>query len=258
MAIHLFHSLKEKVLIGYLIGFLLMLGAILVNLRNFTEMQSVVLKGEKVSELIDTILEVRRYEKNYFLYGKQEDLDELRQYLGRLDTILRGAQEDMGSFVQKDLILQLKKDIAEYEKLLGHLKESTNQNMAYWEDKIRNKGRDIAKNAEAIGEIKRKRIMDNLVSSRNILIGSIIFLASAGFIAGAIFYRSFAKPLVLFEKHMKRIAEGEYTFIPAPSRDREMLSLSKAFNRMLVELELRQSHLIQAERLASFGTLFLA
>lgn len=34
-----------------------------------------------------------------------------------------------------------------------------------------------------------------------------------------------------------------------------MISLSRAFNRMLVEMELRQSHLVRTEKLASLGTL---
>lgn len=54
---------------------------------------------------------------------------------------------------------------------------------------------------------------------------------------------------------MKSIANGEFSFIPVVSRDRELMSLSKAFNTMLVELELRQMHLVQTEKLASLGTL---
>lgn len=252
MAVLSFHSLKEKVLAGYLIGFLLMSGVILINLNNFTDMQSIVLKGEVVSELIDTILEVRRYEKNYFLYGKKEDLGELRHYLSELERIVKKNQHDIEGFVNREFIITLQKEITEYEELLSQLEDNKTPRI---EGMIRNKGRDIVKSAEKIGEIKKEKIRAAMTSSKNVLIASIIFLASSGFIAGAVFYRMFARPLMLFEQHMKKIAEGEYSFIPVLSKDREMLSLSKAFNRMLVELELRQSHLIQTEKLASLGTL---
>lgn len=252
MAVLSFHSLKEKVLAGYLIGFLLMSGVILINLNNFTDMQSIVLKGEVVSELIDTILEVRRYEKNYFLYGKEEDLGELRHYLSELERIVQENQHDIESFVNHEFMIILQKDITEYEELLSQLEENKT---SYIEGGIRNKGRDIAKGAEKLGEIKKEKIRASMSSSKNILIASIIFLATSGFIAGAALYRMFARPLMLFEQHMKKIVDGEYSFIPVLSRDREMISLSKAFNRMLAELELRQSHLIQAEKLASMGTL---
>lgn len=252
MGVTFFHSLKEKVLIGYLIGFFLMSGVILINLNNFTKMQSTVLKSEVVSELIDTILEVRRYEKNYFLYGKKEDLRELRHYLTGLSRLLKKNQHDIEGFVNHEFMITLQKEIAEYEELVSQLKDNKT---SYIEGRIRNKGRDIAKSAEKIGEIKKEKIKKAMSSSKNILIISIIFLSITGFIAGAVFYRMFARPLMLFEKHMSRIADGEYFFIPVLSQDREMLSLSKAFKRMLVELELRQSHLIQTEKLASLGTL---
>jgi signal transduction histidine kinase len=54
---------------------------------------------------------------------------------------------------------------------------------------------------------------------------------------------------------MEVIAEGNFENIPIDSGDREVLSLTRAFNKMLRELELRQRHLIQSEKLASLGTL---
>ncbi|MFN3481036.1 MAG: ATP-binding protein, partial [Thermodesulfovibrionales bacterium] len=255
MNIQIFHSLKGKVLAGYLLGFLLMSGVILINLDNFTNIQSIVLKGEVVSELIDTILEVRRYEKNYFLYNKEKDIEELGQYLARLDRIIKKNQNDIESFINHNFTNTLQKDIVEYKELLNQFK---NNKSTYLEDRIRNKGRDIARGAEKLGEIKKEKIRRTMSSSRNILIASIIFLATSGFIAGAVFYRMFAKSLILFENHMKKIADGTYSFIPVLSQDREMLSLSRAFNRMLVELELRQSHIMQTEKLASLGTLLFS
>ncbi|GAB4411994.1 MAG: ATP-binding protein [Thermodesulfovibrionales bacterium] len=247
-------SLKHKVLLGYILGFLLMSGVIIVNWSNFEKMQSLVLSGERVSELIDTILEVRRYEKNYFLYGKEEDFMELSLYLDRLKTLISENKKDIELFSDKELPSAFEKDIRGYEAAFSRLRNK-NGEVNYLEGVIRNKGRDIVKKAEALSDIKKERIGKVLLVSRNILTFSIVFLVSAGFIAGAFFYRSFARPLMLFEKHMKKIAEGEYSFIPVLSQDREMLSLSKAFNRMLVELELRQSHLIRTEKLASLGTL---
>jgi len=54
---------------------------------------------------------------------------------------------------------------------------------------------------------------------------------------------------------MDRIAEGDLALIPFRSQDRELVSLNKAFQRMLHEIEARQQHIMQSEKLASFGTL---
>lgn len=252
------HSLKHKVLIGYIFGLFLMSGIIFVNWSNFKQMQSLVLSGERVSELIDTILEVRRYEKNYFLYGKEQDFSEIIQYLQRLETIIKNNHRDIELFSDKQTVTTLKSDINDYEKSLNQLREVKGEEINYWEERLRSKGRDIAKKAEMLAVNKRAAINSALIASRNILITSIIFLVTTGFVAGAVLYRMFARPLMLFEQHMKKIAEGEYSFIPVLSQDREMISLSRAFNRMLAELESRQTHLIRTEKLASLGTLLFS
>ena len=261
------HSLKDKVMLGYILGFLFMSGVVFINWQNFEGMKSLVLSAEKVSELIDTVFEVRRYEKNLFLYGERlgspksqetffgnsEDYRELTLYLERLDTLLKENEKDIILFSNEKTISDLKRDLQQYKEYLsGYGKVN---HLSSWEEKVRSKGREIVKIAEDISKMKTEKLTTFLLSLRNVLILSILFLASTGFIAGAILYRSFARPLILFEQHMKRISEGEYSFIPVLSQDREMLSLSKAFNRMLAELELRQAHLIRTEKLASLGTL---
>jgi signal transduction histidine kinase len=63
------------------------------------------------------------------------------------------------------------------------------------------------------------------------------------------------KPLKMLEESMGVIAEGKFERVSINSHDREILSLANAFNTMLKELEVRQRHLVQSEKLASLGTL---
>jgi signal transduction histidine kinase len=63
------------------------------------------------------------------------------------------------------------------------------------------------------------------------------------------------KPLKSLEESMGVIAEGKFERIAINSKDREIVSLTRAFNKMLKELELHERHLIQSEKLASLGTL---
>lgn len=254
---NIFHrSLRQKVILGYIIGFVLMAGVVLVNWNNLGNIRDIVLSGEKVSDLFDATLEVRRYEKNYFLYGKNEDHDELLTYVEKTEKLLEENNKELGLFSGPAVISELKKNIKEYRELLGtirDLREGENRNI--WKERLRNKGREIVTTTEDMSRTEKRIIQETLLTSRNILIASIIFLVSAGFIVGAIFFRMFIRPLRLLEGQMKSIANGEFSFIPVVSRDRELMSLSKAFNTMLVELELRQMHLVQTEKLASLGTL---
>jgi two-component system NtrC family sensor kinase len=67
--------------------------------------------------------------------------------------------------------------------------------------------------------------------------------------------RMIVRPLKALEEEMRQIAEGKLEKVAINSKDREIVSLTNAFNKMLKELELRQKHLIQTEKLASLGTL---
>lgn len=52
-----------------------------------------------------------------------------------------------------------------------------------------------------------------------------------------------------------QIAKGRFNHLEPPSNDREFITLTNAFNRMLKELEIRQKRMLQSEKLASLGIL---
>lgn len=252
-------SLKQKVILGYFIGLLLMLAVVAVNWIELRNVEDMVISGQVVSDFFDTTLEIRRYEKNYFLYGKEEDYKELLGYVERAESLLEGNKGELERFVSPGIVSNIEKDIGDYAVLLKDIsKTGDGISKTSIERKLREKGRTIVTVAEGISKSERRIIQGTLQSSRHILAMSIIFLVSVFFIAGALFYRMFIKPLQHVERHMNKIAEGEFALIPVGSRDREMVSLSRAFNRMLVELETRQTHLVQSEKLASMGTLLFS
>src|SRR4030043_1668740 len=84
---------------------------------------------------------------------------------------------------------------------------------------------------------------------------AIILLSLGGIAVGQILSRMIVKPLKSLEEKMRQIAEGKLETVAMDSHDREIVSLTDAFNKMLKELDLRQKHLVQREKLASLGTL---
>ena len=84
---------------------------------------------------------------------------------------------------------------------------------------------------------------------------AIILLSFGGIAVGQILSRIVVKPLKSLEDKMNHIADGKLEKVAIDSKDREIVSLINAFNKMLRELDLKQKHLIQSEKLASLGTL---
>ncbi len=65
----------------------------------------------------------------------------------------------------------------------------------------------------------------------------------------------FTDPLDQMEEAMEKIAKGDFTPIPEDHcRSEEFVSLFKAFNMMINELEDRQEQLVQARKISAIGT----
>jgi hypothetical protein len=117
MNVHL-KSLRQKVIAGYLLGFILTLGVIGVNWKNLSNVESMVISGEMVSDLFDTTLEIRRFEKNYLLYAKDEDYMYLFKYVDKAETLLRDGYKEFAQFSEPQITSSLIKNINGYRELL--------------------------------------------------------------------------------------------------------------------------------------------
>ena len=119
------------------------------------------------------------------------------------------------------------------------------------EQDIRKSGKEIITIAEDILKTERQHLQSFLSRSQSLLIFSILIVSILSVALGQILSRIIVRPLKLIEDSMAAIADGKFEKIYINSKDREIYSLTNAINKMLRELELRQRHLIQSEKLAS-------
>jgi len=249
------NSLRRKVVLGFLIGMALTLAVAFINWRYLNNLERMISSGEKVSMFFETTLEIRRFEKNYFLYGKEVDLASLVRFVESAEEILAKNGPELRMFADEQEVADVLSDIKQYRGLLKTPRKPGQGGVNKWEMEIRRKGKAIVTIAEGMSKNERRIMQATLTSTRKSLFMSIVFITGTWIAGGMLFYRMFVRPLGRLEKHMKRVARGEFIALPDESRDREILSLNSAFNRMLLEIEWRQSHLIQSEKLASLGTL---
>lgn len=238
-------------LAGYIAIAVLIISFILLSLNNLNELQKMITYGETATDLFDTSLEIRRFEKNYFLYKTEEDYRELNQYIERMSNLLLKSELEL--FASKVSINDIKQHINAYQMLLTNLSKSNFSTDI--EKKIRVHGKVIVSIAEKIDD-DRKIIKTRYLNStmKHLILGSSLLLF-AWFVVGIIFYRKTVRTLSLLEDHMKRVSKGELSLIETKFKDRELLSLKAAFNKMLTELQARQELLIQSEKITSMGTM---
>lgn len=252
-------SIRQKIILGYyaIVAFLVCSAAFtFIELRHF---EKKVIFGEVISDFFDTTLEIRRFEKNYFLYRKTSDYEENLRYLTRSQEILESNLEGFSTIIPSPVTATLANSLARYRELMERYGDTTrlreNAQRTDLESRIRETGKFIVTTAEDMAKTERKNLQAMLNNSRHILSISIAVFAVLVVVFGQILSRMVVKPLKSLEESVRVIADGRFEKISMESKDREIVSLTNAFNAMLRELEWRQRHLLQAEKLASLGTL---
>ncbi len=256
------YSIRHKISLGYYVIVVTIVG---MSIFTFLELRVVgeqIRLGEGISEFFDATLEIRRFEKNYFLYGQRSDYDENLTYVDKAGELLERFGTGPRTVILPEQLAAFRNHLQQYKELMARYAAYPEKSVARYalertglEEEIRKTGKDMVTLAEAIRRTERKNLQEILYRKRNVLIASIISLSIIGILIGQVISRIVAKPLKSLEARMEDIADGKFQKVQIHSRDREIVSLTNAVNKMLMELELRQAHLIQSEKLASLGTL---
>ena len=255
-------SIRQKITFGYYAITAMIIGLSVLTYLELRYIEQKIMFGEAITEFFDTTLEIRRFEKNFFLYEKRTDYLENVQYVARAQDIVDNntvgftsiASAEQISAVQANL-KRYKAIMSQYERLSRRRSPAEAPQRIKLESDIRRTGKAIITLAEEMSKTERKSVQTLLGSSQNILIISILFLSVVVITLGQVLSRMVVKPLQSLEESMRVIAEGTFERVAINSKDREIVSLTRAFNKMLKELELHERHLIQSEKLASLGTL---
>jgi two-component system NtrC family sensor kinase len=247
-------SLRGKITLAYssLALFVVILSIIAVFDLLFLETQ--IQEGVAVSELNASVLEMRRQEKNLFLYGDVSALTETNHLATTILTLLRTKQAVMADVSNQEEIMALEAAIQEYRDLLGGWgNEAKNKVIA--EARIRDQGQKISSVVETYVKRERQILADAVRKSRWYLLVSMLVVGLLVFLIGRLLARAVVTPIRRLEANLMPIAEGRFDHLEAGSNDREFVTFADAFNHMLKELNNRRRRLVQSEKMASLGIL---
>ncbi|MCK5717635.1 MAG: HAMP domain-containing protein, partial [Thiomargarita sp.] len=241
-------SLRQKITLGHgLIAIIIIILSVFTYIElRFLEKKLV--SGEKIAEFFDTALELRRFEKNYFLYKQRSDYEENQVYIAKLLAMIENNHNDLVILLTESALTQLVQKITQYQYLMTHIDKSNRP-------LIRDIGKNIVTIAEKVAKTERELLKENLRHSINTFLLAIVLLSIFGIVIGRILSHLVVRPLRLMEENMDKIATGHFKKLQVPSNEREIRSLEAAFNHMLNALETQQRHLLQSEKLAALGTL---
>ncbi len=220
---------------------------------------------EMKENLFNSILEARRYEKNFFLTLQSEHLQQAISYVRRSRDILETIVGKYSRFALAGNLETRLDQLGTYEKALTNLLRfreiaSTNGKGIDSDDvrhteKIKLLGRNITVDMETMVSNERAYIKKLIARSQMFLFvdWAAIFLASCLAAFFLIFHVD--RPLKAIEDAIQKIAVGDYANIPEISTGDEFEALVVSLNKMIQELNRRSEQLLQSKKLASLGTL---
>jgi two-component system, NtrC family, sensor kinase len=212
---------------------------------------------ENFDDLLNDILELRRYEKNFTYYHDTESLDESVFYLFKIEDAYKRLAGDITQVVGPDECMRFSRNLVDYkhalEQNMGSIKAGTGNTGL---EAIRAKGKALVDFAQGLIKVKRKRI--DRVLNRSLIFPLVAIVAFLILIAVVIqlLNRGILRPLSLVERATEEVAKETFTPISSPTgKSDEISRLIAGFNKMALELESRQEQLLQSRKMASIGTL---
>ena len=245
-------SLRQKITFGY---YLIAVVIIVLSVFTYTELrflENTLIGGGKIAEFVDATLELRRFEKNYFLYNQHLDYKENQIYINKIQTLIKNDRNEIVILLTPTQQTRFTEELKHYQKLMNNYVIRPSSPL---EQEIRHLGNSIVTLAEKLAKTERQFLKENLNRSINLFLLAIFTLSLFGIVMGRILSQLIVRPLRQLEENMELIATGRFKKLQINCRDQEIRSLERAFNNMLTELETRRRHLLQSEKLASLGTL---
>lgn len=248
---------KLVVILGcYVVGILTMF---VVSQKDLAAAKEKLEAIELAHSLNSIILEVRRYEKNYLLYGTEEALLENKAQLVLAVETIDKMSGQMVRLKVHPMLMRLRELVYSYQRNVASLPstydpfEGTVSSLLV--DKLRTQGQEMAELSKELVSFEHrqiKKILDVLV--KQLILWTAVAIA-VGIILPLLVSIKIFKPLHIIKEATGRIAEGRFNRIEVLDTRDEMQQVMEALNTMVSELQRRQDQLVQSQKLSSIGTL---
>jgi two-component system NtrC family sensor kinase len=254
-------SIRNKVILGFALSIIAFVAVGIIAYRNLLTIERKLEFVVRGHELHDTLLEARRYEKNFLLYGGKENLEEALENLRRGKEVYLRIHPDVMGLKGVSYLERLESEMERYGQLLRELEgekggeKPSPRSGDEIEAETRQVGKDLVDLSLRLSDFEHSRVQEIVKSLKAKVLISAAILLVLGLFLTVLASRKIVRPLTVIERTTQRIAEGDFKPLPVVQTRDETQSVVEAFNKMISELEKRQDQLVQAQKLSSLGIL---
>ncbi len=251
-------TIRIQIIMAFLVCFVFMAAIIAVNYKYFKSLSSSMQFFELAEELKSTILEMRRYEKNYFLYRQDFNFEENLTYSNQLALTLHREKENLSKTIGDGNYVNFVQSVQNYITLMAKLHQAPCDlvDCVYLQAQIRGIGQNLLLLADQL-VVSERRDIDKLF--KQIIPLPFISLLALVILLGFVFIfvgEKVIRPLARITRESEAVGRGAFQRItPYGDAKNEIHHLVNTINHMMDELEKRHEQLIQSRKIASIGTL---
>jgi two-component system NtrC family sensor kinase len=251
-------TIRVQIVMAFSVCFLFMGGIIGVSYFNFQRLTRSLQVLEAAEQLNSTILEMRRYEKNFLIYRHDFNFEENVTYTNQLDLILEREKDTLDEAIGATNYQHFQRLTSDYGELMEELHRSTCPSPACDDlrERIRGAGQSLMILADQLVTTERRAINRRIQELIPLpVLGLLVLVILMSFVVFFIGERV-VRPLARITRESEAVAAGAFHRItPYGDPKNEIQVLVSAINRMVTELENRQEQLVQSRKIASLGTL---
>jgi two-component system NtrC family sensor kinase len=247
-------TIRSRLIIIFMVCFSFTGGLTILYYYNILFLEQKMMLIEEFDNFKEQILELRRYEKNYFLTNNSSHLEQMADYLSKTEDSFVKLEDEMKGILNSaeyDIVAAALKD---YRKILDHSSSTSAEGNLVMEE-LQSHGRTVTIFSEKLITKKRERLKRAL---RQLLF--VPLTLTVGFIFIAVFVTSMIrkdvlKPLSLIHESVVNASKGIFLPIPnASQKKNEVSQCIEAFNNMVVKIDSSQEQLLHSRKMASIGT----
>ena len=242
----------------YVLMALVVLGLIL-SWANMGQISTQIDALKTTSGFLDTVLEIRRYEKNWIIYRDVPDFNINQEKIADALKLLEDHAAVFIRFSPETTINRLQGIVKNYQALMQEDIRFLNSGQGHHLlEKIREAGHEMVTIAESMDNATRQSITATLNRITMNGFGFILFVSIVAFFLGKQLTSSVVKPLKLIVECTQEIASGDVKRcdqLKSTFDISEINAVLSAFEVMLTKLEHREKLAIQTQKMAALGTL---
>ncbi len=248
-------SLRNKILGAYALSKLTLLGFAIVVFADLHFLNRQIEAGQAVADLRRVALEMRRDEKNLFLYADQNGLQHFSNEAAEARRLLAAFRPTFVGIVGEARVGELERLIDAYVDAVLAYPELDRSRHEAASEAIRAQGSALYETTREILTRERTQLARATNDARDMLVIALVTVILMGLAGGVYLLRSVARPLKRLEQDLVAIDEGRANELPCLSNDRELRSFVDAFNAMLAHMRAQQAQARRNEKVAALGVL---